>query len=108
MMTALVLAIHPDLQPNVDLTAVALIAALNPVVIGLGLWLGRNCDQPQKLIIAGFGAGLAGMALIWLAATLRLPFIYEPGRAAAGIFVAQGLFGMIWAALGYRFLKARP
>ena len=54
-----------------------------------------------------FAAGLAGMALIWLAATLRLPFIFEPGRAAAGLFVAQGLFGIVWAAIGYRFLKPR-
>jgi hypothetical protein len=106
MTAALMLAIHPDLQPNVDLTTVAAIAALNPVVIGLGLWLGRRCDQPQKLVIGGFGAALAGMVLIWLAATLRLSFIYEPGRAAAGIFVAQWLFGTLWAALGYRFLRA--
>jgi NO-binding membrane sensor protein with MHYT domain len=99
------MAIQPELQPNVDLASVAAIAALNPVVIGLGLWLGRQCDQPQKILIAGFGAGLAGMLLIGLAATLRLPFIYEPGRAAAGIFVAQGLFGMLWAAIGWRYLR---
>ena len=101
----ILLAIQPDLQPNVDLVALVAIAALNPVVIGLGLWLGRQCNQPQKILIAGFAAGLAGMAPIWLAATLRFPFIYEPGRAAAGIFVAQGLFGMIWAAIGWRFLR---
>lgn len=95
----------PELQPNVSLVTVGLIAALNPVVIGLGLWLGKQCDQQGKIIIAGFGAGLAGMVLIWLAATLRMPFIYEPGRAAAGIFVAQGLFGMVWAAIGYKFLR---
>lgn len=99
------MAIQPDFQPNVDLVTVAAIAALNPVVIGLGLWLGRQCDQPGKILIAGFGAGLAGMALIWLAAWLRMPFIYEPGRAAAGIFVAQGLFGMVWAWIGFRFLR---
>lgn len=99
------MAMQPDLQPNVDLATLGMIAALNPVVIGLGLWLGRNCDQRAKLLIAGFGAGLAGMALIWLAAMLRMPFIYEPGRAAGGIFVAQGLFGMVWAWIGYRYLR---
>jgi hypothetical protein len=104
----MILALHADLQPNVDLYAVALIAALNPIVIGLGLWLGRRCDQSAKILIAGFGAGLAGMVLIWLAATLKLSFIFEPGRAAAGIFVVQGLFGMIWAWIGYRFLRATP
>ena len=99
------MAIQPDFQANVDLAKLVTIAALNPVVIGLGLWLGKQCDQAGKIIIAGFGAGLAGMALIWLAAWLRMPFIYEPGRAAAGIFVAQGLFGMVWAGIGYRFLR---
>lgn len=99
------MAIQPDFQANVDLVKVGMIAALNPVVIGLGLWLGKQCDQAGKIVIAGFGAGLAGMALIWVAATLRLPFIYEPGRAAAGIFVAQGLIGMVWAWIGYRFLR---
>jgi hypothetical protein len=99
------MAIQPDFQANVDLAKLVAIAALNPVVIGLGMWLGKKCDQPGKIIIAGFGAGLAGMGLIWLAAWLRMPFIYEPGRAAAGIFVAQGLFGMVWAGLGYRFLR---
>ncbi len=101
------MTIQPDLQPNVDLGQLVTIAALNPVVAGLGLWLGRTCDQPAKILIAGFGAGLAGMALIWLAATLRMPFIYEPGRAAAGIFVVQSLFGMLWAAIGWRFLRKR-
>jgi len=100
------MAMQPVFQPNVDLVTVATIALLNPVVIGLGLWLGRQCDQPGKILIAGFGAGLAGMVLIWLAAWLRMPFIFEPGRAAAGIFVAQGVFGMMWAWIGFRFLRA--
>ena len=102
------LALHPDLQPNVGLTELVFIAALNPAVIAVGLALGRRCDQPQKLLIAGFAAGLAGMALIWIAATLRLPFIYEPGRAAAGIFVIQSAFGIVWAAIGWRFWRRRP
>jgi hypothetical protein len=101
------MAITPDLQANVDLRTLAVIAALNPVVIGLGLYLGRKCDQPQKLLIAGFGAGLAGMVLIWIAAMLHLAFIYEPGRAAGGIFVTQGLFGTVWAAIGYYGLRGR-
>jgi hypothetical protein len=67
--------------------------------------LGRKCDQPQKILIAGFAAGLAGMALIWLAATLRFSFVADPGRASGGLFVVQWMFGMVWAALGYRFLR---
>ena len=99
------MTITPDLQPDVDLKQLAMIAAANPLVIGLGLYLGRRCDQAAKLVIAGFAAGLAGMVLIWLAAFFRMPFIYEPGRAAAGIFVVQMVFGMMWAGIGYWGLK---
>jgi hypothetical protein len=96
---------QPELQPNVDLTALAAIAAFNPAVIGVGLWMGRQCDQPQKILIAGMAAAIAGMALVWLAATLRFGFIADPARASGGIFVTQWLFGMLWALIGYRFLK---
>jgi hypothetical protein len=98
---------QPDLQPNVNLATLATIAALNPVVIGVGLWMGRKCDQPQKLLIAGFAAGLAGMAVVWLAASLRFSFIADPARASGGLFVVQWVFGMVWAAVGYRFLRER-
>ena len=91
----------PILQPDVSMALIAAIALLNPVVIALGLWLGRQCDQWQKLPIAGFAAGLAGMALVWLAAYLRLPLMADAGRAAGGILVAQFLIGMVWASLGY-------
>ena len=101
------MAITPVLQPDVDLIQLVKIAALNPVVIGIGLYLGRRCDQAAKIVIAGFAAALAGMTLIWLAAFLRMPFIYEPGRAAAGIFILQWAFGMAWAAVGYWGLKGK-
>lgn len=98
------MTIHPSLQPDVDLAQIASIAALNPVVVGLGLWLGRTCNQPQKLLVAGFAAGLAGMVPLWLAAQLQLPFMAEAGRAASGILVLQSVIGMVWAGIGYRFL----
>ena len=93
----------PTFQPSVDLTTLALIAALNPATIAVGLWMGAQCAQAQKILIAGFAAGVAGMGLIWLAATLRLGFIADPARASAGLFITQFVLGMIWAAIGYRF-----
>jgi hypothetical protein len=86
---------------------VVLIALLNPVVIAVAAWMGSKADQPQKILIAAFAASLAGVVLIWLLAELRFEFIAKPARAAAGIFVLQFLFGLVWAALGYRFGRKR-
>jgi hypothetical protein len=90
------------LQPDVSLLVVLLFAALNPAVIAVAWAMGRRCDQAAKLIVAGFAAALAGFALLWLAAYLRLPYAASAGRAASGIFAAQLVFGMGWAALAYR------
>jgi hypothetical protein len=36
-----------------------------------------------------------------------LPAVAGVGRAAAGVFIAQFLFGLVWAYAGYRFWR-RP
>ncbi|NJM55450.1 MAG: hypothetical protein HC841_05630 [Verrucomicrobiae bacterium] len=97
----------PDFQPDVSIAVLSVIALLNPAVILLGIWLGMRCDQIQKLPIAGFAAGLAGMVLVWLAAWLRLPYFSDAGRAAGGIFVAQCFAGTLWAALAYAYRRRR-
>ena len=82
-----------------------LVAALNPAVTIVGILMGRAADQPQKLVVAGFVAALAGAALVWLAAYFRL----LPARGIggeAGLFVLQFVIGMAWAALGYWLRRA--
>lgn len=81
-------------------TALVLIAALNPAVIAVALIMGWKADQWQKLIVAAFVAAIAGSALVWLAAWLRL----LPARGLggeAGIFVLEIPLGLAWAAIGY-------
>lgn len=93
------------LQPF-DPGALVLIALLNPAVAVTAFLMGRAADQAQKLIIAGFVAALAGAALVWLAAYLKL----LPARGVggeAGLFLLMFALGMIWAAIGYR-LRPRP
>ena len=84
---------------------VVLIALFNPAVIAVALIMGGKANEPQKLLVAAFAGAVAGVALIWLAAELRLEFIAKPARASAGIFVLQFLFGLVWAAIGYRYLR---
>lgn len=95
------MALTPNLQPDVDVRQLVEIAALNPVVIGLGLYLGRRCDQAAKLIVAGFAAAIAGMAPLYLAGLLHVGMVAEVLRASAGILALQTVFGTIWATAAY-------
>jgi hypothetical protein len=90
-------------MPPVDLTAVVLTALFNPAVIIVAFWLGRHADQWQKLPVAAFAAALAGSVLVFIAARLGIAGVSAVGRAAAGIFIAEFVFGLAWAAAGFRF-----
>ena len=83
-----------------------LIALLNPAVAIVGFWMGRQANQPQKLIVAGFAAAIAGVVLVWLAARLRVLPVRGSG-GEAGLFVLQFVVGTAWAAIGYYFARRR-
>jgi hypothetical protein len=87
--------------PAVELKTIALIALLNPAVIGVAIWLGVTANQWQKLPVAAFAAACVGSLLIYLAVQLGLLSLARIGNAPAGIFIAQFLFGLVWAAAGY-------
>jgi hypothetical protein len=91
----------PPVEP-VNLSAVVVTALLNPVVVIVAFWMGRNADQWQKLPVAAFAAALLGSALVYGAVWLEIPGVVGIGRASAGVFVAEFVFGLAWAALGYR------
>jgi hypothetical protein len=91
----------------VDLATVLLSAVLNPAVVIVALWMGANADQWQKVPVAAFAAALVGSALIYLAVRLGVPGVSGVGRAAAGVFAAEFICGVVWATLGYCFLRRR-
>jgi hypothetical protein len=86
-----------------DPRTLLLIALFNPVVIVVAFLMGRRADQWQKLIVAAFAASIAGVALYWLAAAVKLMPIHALGGEAA-LLLMQFLFGLVWASLGY-FLR---
>lgn len=89
----------------VELSTVALVAALNPVAIAVAILMGAKADQASKLPIAAFAGAVAGVAVVWLLAALHIEWIAKPARAAGGIFVLGLVFDLAWAALGFRFFK---
>jgi len=92
----------------VDLDVVLITALLNPVVAVVAFWMGRSADQWQKLPLAAFAASLAGIAAVYVAAWLGIGGLARTGRAAAGIFIAQVLFALLWAYAGYRLARRAP
>lgn len=92
----------------VDLSVVLLTALLNPVVIAVALWMGRRADQWQKVPVAAFAASAAGTAVVYVAARLGMPGVARAMRAEAGIFIAQFLIGLVWAAAGYGTARRTP
>jgi hypothetical protein len=99
--------VKPAFLPDVPLATVLVFGALNPVAIIVAFLMGRRADQAAKVLVAAFVGALAGAALLWLGTVMRIPAVATPGRAAAGIFVASFLFGLLWAALGYQSARRR-
>ncbi|MGL4396705.1 MAG: hypothetical protein ACRCS9_09220 [Hyphomicrobium sp.] len=97
----------PELQSDVPLMEVALYAIANPMVIAVAFAMGRKADQPAKLLIAAFVGSIAGIALLNILALLGLFDAPTAGRAAAGIFAASLIPGLLYAWIGYRFMPAR-
>jgi len=90
-----------------DPAGIMLLAALNPAVIAVAYLMGRKADQWQKLPVAAFAASLAGFALVWIATWLRIVPAKGLG-GEAGLFLAQCVFGLAWAAIGYRLGPRGP
>jgi hypothetical protein len=91
----------------VDLNVVLLTALFNPVVIAVALWMGHSADQRQKLPVAAFAASAAGTAAVYVAARLGMPGVVRATRAEAGIFIAQFVLGLVWAAAGWGLARRR-
>lgn len=89
-----------------DPGALLILALLNPIVALVGFLMGRSADQPQKLVVAGFTAAIAGAFAIWLATWTRLLGAKGIG-GEAGLFVFQFAVGIAWAAIGYYLARKK-
>jgi predicted Na+-dependent transporter len=78
---------------------ILLLALLNPATLMVGYWLGRAADQPQKAIIAGFAAGIAGGAFAW--ALMAFGFTEPKHRLLAGVLALATVAGVALAMFGH-------
>ena len=74
-------------------------SVMNPGTIVAGYLIGRRADQPQKIIVGAFAAGIAGVLFALIVMKIGL----SPDRPSLfpGIFVLSFVLGGLWASLGY-------
>jgi hypothetical protein len=78
---------------------ILLLAIMNPATLAAGFLVGRRADQVQKIVVAGFAAGIAGVLFSGL---LMLTGLYPPKvRLLSGVFVASFVAGLVWAWIGF-------
>jgi hypothetical protein len=87
-----------DLEPY---RWVILLAFVDPVVIGIGLWMGWKADQAAKLLLAGFAAVIAAVAVSFLLRFVGISW-FEGGYFFGGAHaLARFVAGVLWAGVGY-------
>ena len=102
MATLMVVAVIQPFDP----AGILLAAVMNPVVIGVALWLGWQADQWQKIIVAGFAAACAGGIAMWLVTAYGLLTVRGYG-GFSGVFAASFVFAMLLAAIAYAVRRYR-
>lgn len=89
-----------------ELKDVLLLAVMNPAAIIAGFLVGRRADQVQKLVVAGFVAGAAG---VLFAGLLMLTGLHPPAvRLLSGVFVAAFAVGMVTGWIGFTTRRKGP
>lgn len=89
-----------------DPVTLVLLSLVNPALIAVAVWMGRNADQWQKLPIAAFAASIAGFLLYWVGGQIGLFAIHAVGGEAF-LLTLGFFFGLVWATLGYWLLGRR-
>jgi len=89
-----------------ELKDVLLLAVANPATIAAGFLMGRRADQVQKIVVAGFAAGIAG---VLFAGLLMVAGLYPPKvRALSGVFVVSFVVGVLVGWIGFVTRRKDP
>jgi membrane-bound metal-dependent hydrolase YbcI (DUF457 family) len=87
-------------EPSVAFS-VWILAAFDPVLIGVAAFLGWKADQFGKVFIAAIAAlGLSVLAA-WLVTSLGLPWVAPVSREAPTLLPVRAVAALLWAAGGF-------
>lgn len=86
--------------PSVPLD-IWLLAAFDPLLVTLALYLGFKADQFGKVVLAALMALAGSILLSWLITSAGLPWIAPVSREGPLLIPVRAGAAVIWAALGY-------
>ena len=76
-------------------------AALDPVLIGVALWLGWHADQAGKVFIAAIAALGAALLFDALLTRIGIPWIAPLSQDGPMLIPVRSVAALGWAALAY-------
>jgi hypothetical protein len=86
--------------PSVALS-VWLLAAFDPVLILVAVWLGWKADQFGKILIAAIAALAVSVLVSWLITRLGLPWVAPIRSDLPTLFPVRIVAALIWAGGAY-------
>ena len=85
-----------------------LLAAFDPVLIGVAVYLGWRADQFGKVFIAAIAAlGLSVLAA-WLITLLGVPWVAPVSRDVPTLYPVRAVAAFLWAAAAYGLRRLAP
>jgi hypothetical protein len=78
-----------------------LLAALDPVLIGLAVYLGWKADQFGKVFVVAIAALLASVLVSWAITAIGLPWMAPVGGANPTLLPVRTVAAFLWASGAY-------
>jgi hypothetical protein len=81
--------------------SVWILAALDPVLIGMAIVLGWKADQFGKVFIAAIAALGASVLVSWAISATGLPWVAPISREAPALLPVRAIAALVWAMIGH-------
>jgi hypothetical protein len=85
---------------------VIILAFLDPAVVLIGLWMGWHADQAVKIVLAGFIAALAGVAVSFLLRFVGISWFEGEFLFGGAHALFRFIAGIVWAVIGFTARRA--
>ena len=78
-----------------------LLAAVDPVLIAVAVYLGWTADEAAKIFVAAIAALAVSLVVAWIVTSVGLPSPAPVGRDYPTLIPVRALSAVLWAAAAY-------